>query len=383
MSRNSYNPVAVTSRLETESVLGPLPAGWEKIAYEGKPLFIDHNTSSTTWVDPRTHSRRKQTVKEVAAGELPYGWDEVYDKKVGIYYLDQITGAAYPAGPWDESVHDKVVDDYIKIATDPSTLQEYEILEKRKREEVARLSSKISQLDSLRGGEEQRLTDLEDHAAKNTVNVQEYNLKQAQFKEQIDKYKRDIQREKTSFDQVASEHALLLSELEQFKSVLHQLHKSSEGKGGSSGSLEDMDYATNAADIREMIEKQTFQRKALEKELQDLQSKLVPLLSPSQQSQIRKKEAEVNNNLTSSDEKDPHLPEPGSLNVTEELERLNAILAEEKAERHRLRDLKRTLEAERIRLEEVRKKNVLKFQTLLNCKSLRAMTHISRSGLLI
>ena len=32
----------------------PLPSGWEmKFASNGKPYFVDHNTRSTTWVDPR------------------------------------------------------------------------------------------------------------------------------------------------------------------------------------------------------------------------------------------------------------------------------------------------------------------------------------------
>jgi E3 ubiquitin-protein ligase NEDD4 len=34
--------------------LGSLPAGWEeRCNWDGRPYFVDHNTRSTTWVDPR------------------------------------------------------------------------------------------------------------------------------------------------------------------------------------------------------------------------------------------------------------------------------------------------------------------------------------------
>eukprot|EP00842_Homolaphlyctis_polyrhiza_P005494 jgi/Hompol1/5946/HPOL_000911-RA len=40
------------------SSLGPLPAGWEQRSTpEGRPYFVDHNTRTTTWLDPRRNQQ--------------------------------------------------------------------------------------------------------------------------------------------------------------------------------------------------------------------------------------------------------------------------------------------------------------------------------------
>ncbi|KAI9224517.1 C2 domain-containing protein, partial [Blastocladiella britannica] len=45
---------------QTTEGQGPLPAGWEsRMTPEGRVYFVDHNTRTTTWVDPR----RQQTVR--------------------------------------------------------------------------------------------------------------------------------------------------------------------------------------------------------------------------------------------------------------------------------------------------------------------------------
>lgn len=50
------NPRNITSpNITPASNLGPLPLGWEmKRLQDGRCFFIDHNTESTTWQDPRT-----------------------------------------------------------------------------------------------------------------------------------------------------------------------------------------------------------------------------------------------------------------------------------------------------------------------------------------
>ncbi|MCG8711201.1 hypothetical protein JHU04_004602, partial [Brenneria sp. 4F2] len=38
----------------TTSGFGELPSGWEqRFTPEGRAYFVDHNTRTTTWVDPR------------------------------------------------------------------------------------------------------------------------------------------------------------------------------------------------------------------------------------------------------------------------------------------------------------------------------------------
>ena len=45
-------PGSTTS--QTTAGSGPLPAGWEeRYTPEGRPYYVDHNTRTTTWVDPR------------------------------------------------------------------------------------------------------------------------------------------------------------------------------------------------------------------------------------------------------------------------------------------------------------------------------------------
>uniref|UniRef100_A0A914BVU6 Uncharacterized protein n=1 Tax=Acrobeloides nanus TaxID=290746 RepID=A0A914BVU6_9BILA len=57
--------------------LGPLPPNWE-IAYSemGEKYYIDHNSGSTQWEDPRE--------------QLPEGWERVHDEKYGVFYVDHV-----------------------------------------------------------------------------------------------------------------------------------------------------------------------------------------------------------------------------------------------------------------------------------------------------
>uniref|UniRef100_A0A8R1UIS0 Magi-1 n=1 Tax=Pristionchus pacificus TaxID=54126 RepID=A0A8R1UIS0_PRIPA len=56
--------------------LGPLPPNWE-VAYadNGEKYFIDHNSGTTQWNDPR---------------ELPQGWEQVDDPVYGTFYVDHV-----------------------------------------------------------------------------------------------------------------------------------------------------------------------------------------------------------------------------------------------------------------------------------------------------
>ncbi|KAL7885553.1 hypothetical protein AOLI_G00058480 [Acnodon oligacanthus] len=95
--------------------LGPLPDNWE-MAYteKGEVYFIDHNTKTTSWLDPRLAKKAKppeECEDDVAAdvtewlrsaiahqrpkkrqtdAELPYGWEKIDDPIYGSYYVDHI-----------------------------------------------------------------------------------------------------------------------------------------------------------------------------------------------------------------------------------------------------------------------------------------------------
>uniref|UniRef100_A0A8C2DKS5 Membrane-associated guanylate kinase, WW and PDZ domain-containing protein 3 n=1 Tax=Cyprinus carpio TaxID=7962 RepID=A0A8C2DKS5_CYPCA len=64
----------------------PLPKNWEMAYTEtGMVYFIDHNTKTTTWLDPRLAKKAKPPEK-CDDGELPYGWEKIEDPQYGTYY---------------------------------------------------------------------------------------------------------------------------------------------------------------------------------------------------------------------------------------------------------------------------------------------------------
>ncbi|XP_049881707.1 membrane-associated guanylate kinase, WW and PDZ domain-containing protein 2 isoform X2 [Pectinophora gossypiella] len=78
-------------RDEDEYNLGPLPPMWEKaFTPSGEAYFIDHNTGTSHWLDPRLARVRKHSLGECGEDELPYGWERVTDERYGSYYVDHI-----------------------------------------------------------------------------------------------------------------------------------------------------------------------------------------------------------------------------------------------------------------------------------------------------
>ncbi|CAL8339450.1 unnamed protein product [Arctogadus glacialis] len=75
---------------EDDEELGPLPDNWE-MAYteKGEVYFIDHNTKTTSWLDPRLAKKAKPP-EECKEDELPYGWEKIDDPIYGSYYVDHI-----------------------------------------------------------------------------------------------------------------------------------------------------------------------------------------------------------------------------------------------------------------------------------------------------
>ncbi|XP_066458629.1 E3 ubiquitin-protein ligase NEDD4-like isoform X3 [Eleutherodactylus coqui] len=70
-----------------------LPPGWEmRIAPNGRPFFIDHNTKTTTWEDPRlkfpVHMRTKASLNPNDLGPLPPGWEERIHLDGRTFYID-------------------------------------------------------------------------------------------------------------------------------------------------------------------------------------------------------------------------------------------------------------------------------------------------------
>ncbi|XP_043533382.1 E3 ubiquitin-protein ligase NEDD4-like isoform X6 [Chiloscyllium plagiosum] len=73
-----------------------LPPGWEmRIAPNGRPFFIDHNSRTTTWEDPRlkypVHLRAKTSLDPNDLGPLPPGWEERIHLDGRSFFIDHNT----------------------------------------------------------------------------------------------------------------------------------------------------------------------------------------------------------------------------------------------------------------------------------------------------
>ncbi|ODQ65142.1 HECT-domain-containing protein [Nadsonia fulvescens var. elongata DSM 6958] len=90
--------------------LNELPAGWEqRYTPEGRPYFVDHSTRTTTWVDPRRQqyirmyapntsgvSVQQQPVSQL--GPLPSGWEMRLTNTARVYFVDHNTKTT----TWDD-----------------------------------------------------------------------------------------------------------------------------------------------------------------------------------------------------------------------------------------------------------------------------------------
>ncbi|XP_067840029.1 E3 ubiquitin-protein ligase NEDD4-like isoform X5 [Heptranchias perlo] len=73
-----------------------LPPGYEmRIAPNGRPFFIDHNSRTTTWEDPRlkypVHLRAKASLDPNDLGPLPPGWEERIHLDGRSFFIDHNT----------------------------------------------------------------------------------------------------------------------------------------------------------------------------------------------------------------------------------------------------------------------------------------------------
>uniref|UniRef100_A0A671T7M9 Membrane-associated guanylate kinase, WW and PDZ domain-containing protein 1 n=1 Tax=Sinocyclocheilus anshuiensis TaxID=1608454 RepID=A0A671T7M9_9TELE len=83
-----------------EDPLGPLPENWEMAYTENREVyFIDHNTKTTSWIDPRCLDKPQKPLEEceddgmkmwLSFCPLPTGWEKIDDPVYGVYYVDHI-----------------------------------------------------------------------------------------------------------------------------------------------------------------------------------------------------------------------------------------------------------------------------------------------------
>lgn len=99
--------VSMAATGATTAGLGELPPGWEqRFTPEGRAYFVDHNTRTTTWVDPRrqqyirTYGQnttvQQQPVSQL--GPLPSGWEMRLTNTARVYFVDHNTKTT----TWDD-----------------------------------------------------------------------------------------------------------------------------------------------------------------------------------------------------------------------------------------------------------------------------------------
>lgn len=104
------NAVSMMATGATTAGSGELPAGWEqRHTPEGRSYFVDHNTRTTTWVDPRRQQYirmygqnasnttiQQQPVSQL--GPLPSGWEMRLTNTARVYFVDHNTKTT----TWDD-----------------------------------------------------------------------------------------------------------------------------------------------------------------------------------------------------------------------------------------------------------------------------------------
>ena len=110
-STSNAAEVGMMSTAATTAGTGELPSGWEqRHTPEGRPYFVDHNTRTTTWVDPRRQQYirmygqnapgnttvQHQPVSQL--GPLPSGWEMRLTNTARVYFVDHNTKTT----TWDD-----------------------------------------------------------------------------------------------------------------------------------------------------------------------------------------------------------------------------------------------------------------------------------------
>ncbi|KAL8694750.1 MAG: hypothetical protein Q9218_000676 [Villophora microphyllina] len=109
---NTANAVSMMATGATTAGTGELPAGWEqRHTPEGRAYFVDHNTRTTTWVDPRRQQYIRmygqnpsgnnttiQTQPVSQLGALPSGWEMRLTNTARVYFVDHNTKTT----TWDD-----------------------------------------------------------------------------------------------------------------------------------------------------------------------------------------------------------------------------------------------------------------------------------------
>uniref|UniRef100_A0A8C7Z534 Membrane-associated guanylate kinase, WW and PDZ domain-containing protein 1 n=1 Tax=Oryzias sinensis TaxID=183150 RepID=A0A8C7Z534_9TELE len=113
-------------QVSPEDPLGLLPENWEMAYTEnGELYFIDHNTKTTSWLDPRCRDKASRPLEECEDDEegihtedlesdleLPPGWERIDDPVYGVYYVDHINRKTQYENPVVEARRQKLLEQH-------------------------------------------------------------------------------------------------------------------------------------------------------------------------------------------------------------------------------------------------------------------------------
>ena len=97
-------PISTSPTTTTPDAI-PLPQGWEeRQTPDGRPYFVDHNSRTTTWLDPRIANAPRSVFSSTTTqtalnlGPLPSGWEMRMTSSERIYFVDHNTRTT----SWDD-----------------------------------------------------------------------------------------------------------------------------------------------------------------------------------------------------------------------------------------------------------------------------------------
>ncbi|KRZ88595.1 Protein kibra [Trichinella sp. T8] len=140
----SEMPVAPMSSSSSSEL--PLPEGWEiKVDSDGRPFFVDHRSKTTTWIDPRDRLTKPSSFSDCVGNELPFGWEQAYEKGVGVYFINHLSGLwnvvstnqlEDPRLQWRD-LQDAMIKDYLQSAQEQLRAKEQILKVKQDRRVLA------------------------------------------------------------------------------------------------------------------------------------------------------------------------------------------------------------------------------------------------------
>lgn len=314
---------------------------WERAPWgkTGRNFFVDHNEQTTTWVDPRTYHLRKHDIREIVPGELPYAWEEAFDKTFGVYYIDHSTQAHFIDAPWEDHVREQVLAyNGQGEGGDDAQLQEQLQREHEMKDELDLAHANLEQLSGEKERLENELSQLQAEGGSGTQEEEKLSNDLSQVSERM-------QQEQTEVDRVAVEYARLQKEIEEFQNRLTDLQDVNARLENENQEFtqDATDANANLEEMRGMIETEAAQRNALESYIKQLKTEVLQLYNPDEEAAEETSDHVV---------MDAPLPTAGSMDPAQEMAALKSRLEGERLERERLRELTETLEAERIKVQE-------------------------------